>query len=74
MPAAGTKKYVITAHPLSHDKEKGIWMWEPDGGFLPNGEPTGKNVLYPVGKVVMMDPEVAAPLVENGRLTPAAGG
>lgn len=71
MPAAGTKKYVVTSPPNARS-QKGMRIW--DGTKDANGNPTGEQVYVEVGGTVMLTPEAAAPLIEAGRLRLASEG
>lgn len=70
--ATETKRYEVIAGPNTKNP-KGMWKFEPDGGKLPNGEPTGVQVYVEIGGFVDLRPEAAQPLVDLGRLRLARG-
>ena len=74
MPAPGTKKYVVTAHPFAVNKTKGFHKWEQKAPATKEDEPQGDQVIVAVGGFVYLTPEAAAPLVKIGRLQPASEG
>jgi len=71
MPAQGTKKYIVVAHPFSANQKKGINLWKESKPGTETKEPTGEQMYYEAGSEVFLTPEAAAPLVEIGRLRPA---
>jgi len=72
MPAAGTKKYIVTSPPNARSP-KGFYAFK-QRGVKENGEPDGEIEKIPVGESVMLTPEAAAPLVKIGRLRLASEG
>jgi len=74
MPAAGMKKYVVTAAPGANNPEKGMWLWNQTKAATDRDEPKGEQVYVPAGTEIMLMPEAAQPLVDIGRLRLATGG
>ena len=72
MPAAGMKKYIVVAAPGASNQTKGMHTWKQKTPGTKEDESTGDQVYVEVGTEVFLTPEAAQPLIDIGRLRPAA--
>jgi hypothetical protein len=73
MPAAGMKKFIVTAAPGAANPKKGMWIWKQTEAATDEKEPKGEQVYVEAGTEVFLSQEVAQPLVDIGRLRLVAG-